>query len=150
MNFPANDRSMVLYTLKDDDHQVGEELYVSLYKRYLALEDVTEYTFANTYFDSFEHWTLLSETEWMKPHVARWRKELELQLKARAMEQLKEIAKDKGNKNSFEAIKILMNAGWKDKRNAGRPDKKEVDKQIKQIAEEESALNNDYLRIVDK
>lgn len=149
MNFPANDRSMVLYTLKDEDHQVGDEVYVSLYKRYLALEDVTEYTFANTYFDSHEHWTMVAETEWMKPLVSRWRKELELKLKARAMEQLKLISEDEGHKNRFEAIKILLASGWKEKKTgAGRPDKDSIDKKAKEIAQEEANLQQDYLRIV--
>lgn len=139
---------MVLYTLKDADHQVGDEVYLSLYKRYLALEDVTEYVFANLYFDSHEHWVLVSETEWMRPHVTRWRIELELQLKSKAMELLKEIAQDTGHKNRFEAIKILMTSGWKDKPKAGRPDKDSIRKEAKQIAEEEAALSDDYKRIM--
>ncbi len=144
----VNDKSSILYTLKDNDHTIGEDTFVSLYKRYLSMEDLTEFHFANTYFDSYEHFKLLCACEWFKDHIARWREELRLKLRAKVLERVSEIARDRTSKNSFEANKLLLAELTPKKSNSrGRPSKSEVAQAVKEIAKEDSALSDDHKRI---
>jgi hypothetical protein len=144
----ANDRDTVLYTLKDEDHTVEDKVYVSLYKRYLDLEDLTEFTFANTYFDSYEHFRILCQAEWFLDHVQRWRRELQLKLKGRAYEALKARMYDTTDKNSFEATKMLISLLTpQEKSRRGRPDKEEIAKAVKDIAKEDQTLAEDHRRV---
>lgn len=144
----VNDRSSVLYTLKDQDHTVEGKTYISLYKRYLELEDVTEFNFANQYLDSYEHFRLLCDTEWFKDHIARWRTELQLKLRSRVLERIREIASDSTSKNSFEANKLLLSELTpKSKPTRGRPGKSEIAQAVKEIAREDMSLADDHKRI---
>jgi hypothetical protein len=121
---------------------------VSLYQKYLDLEDLTEFRFANQYFDSYEHFKILCESEWFKDHITRWREELRLKLRARVLDRITEIALDGTSKNSFEANKLLLSElANKTPSGRGRPNKTEVAKAVKEIAKEEYALNDDHKRI---
>lgn len=149
----VNDRSMTIYTLKDDDHLAQDgETYLSLYARYLDLADPTEFIFANTYFASYEHWRMICETEWFKAHVERYRRELELKLKSKYLVQVQRVAEDPQHKNSFEALKYLLSTGWKekakDKPTRGRPSKNEIAQHVHEIAKEDRSLKEDWTRIV--
>ena len=55
---------------------------------------------------------------------------------------------DTTDKNSFEATKILISLlDPPDRTKRGRPDKKEIAKAVKEIAQEESSLADDHKRI---
>lgn len=138
------DKTGVVYTLKDRDH----EGYTSLYRLYMEHDDPTEYTFAVSCLDSWEHWEILCNCTWFKPYVARWRRELEVRARARALNAIKEAAKA-DSKDSFQANKFLLNGGWKnDKRKgAGRPSKEEVQNAAKALAEERRDLDDDLARV---
>lgn len=145
-----NDKATVVYTLKDEDYTVDGVTYISLYKRYLDMEDLTEFDFASKYFDSYEHFRILCQAEWFFEHVTRWRNELRLKLKAQALNRLKGVAVESANKNYFEANKLLLNhlsEGDKDKPKRGRPSKAEVAQAVKEIAKEDMALADDHKRI---
>src|SRR3990167_1337022 len=73
------DKSSVIYTLKDQDH----EGFPSLYRLYIEMEDILEYEFANKYLDNWSHWEWLTQAGWFKPYVLRWRKELELKIRSK-------------------------------------------------------------------
>lgn len=143
-----NDRDCVLYTLKDQDHEWEGNTYISLYKRYLELEDITEFQFANEYFDSYEHFRLLCQLEWFLDHVTRWRRELRLKLKNRLYDALKARAASSTDKNAFEAIKLLLTEVDPPQRSGrGRPAKEEINKAVKEIAREEQSLADDHKRV---
>ena len=120
---PLNKDSF-LYTLKDKDTKG----YPSLYRLYMEKEDLTEWEFANEYLDGFEHWEMLCACNWFKPYVERWRRELELKLRARALSAIRDEATSE-SKNSYYANKFLLEGGWKEKsstsndRGRGRPKK---------------------------
>ena len=141
------DKSSVLYTLKDQEHQG----YPSLYKLYMDLDDLTEYEFANTYLDGWEHWTMLTNCTWFKPYIERWRLELELRTKAQALKALKKEAKGLG-KNAYSANKILLEGGWKEKSGTsntrGRPSKAEIEKAAKVEVEQKLKVNKDFERVL--
>lgn len=146
------DKASVSYTLKDWDHVVGDEVYPSLYKLYLESEDLTEYTFANTHLDGWEHWEMLTACNWFKPYVSRWRKELSLLIKARSLSRLKAEAAS-SSKNAFLANKYLIEKGWVEtdepKSGRGRPSKDEVKAAAHEIAIVERRLDEDYERLKD-
>lgn len=145
-----NDKSTVIYTLKDSDYTVDGVTYLSLYQRYLDMEDLTEFDFASTFFDSYEHFRILCQAEWFFEHVTRWRNELKLKLKAKALHRLKAVSSDTQNKNYFEANKLILShlsEGDKDKPKRGRPNKEELAKAVKEVAKEDATLADDHKRI---
>lgn len=118
-----HDTSVVLFTLKDHDHRG----YLSLYRLYIEMEDLTEYEFANKYLDGWKHWELLSGADWFQPFILRWRKELELKIKARALRAVMEESAS-GGKNAYLANKYLIEKGWVERPTGkrGRPSNKEI------------------------
>lgn len=137
------------YTLKDYDYKG----FPSLYRLYMETNDLTEWEFATTFLEGWEHWEILCECPWFKPYVARWRKELYLRETSQALRRIKNDAADPESKNHFQANKILMDKTWEEKipeskrRSAGRPTKEEVQGALKEAREEEERLQRDYERI---
>lgn len=121
-----------VYTLDDKDK--GQ--YLSMYRLYMEEADLTEYDFATKYLDSWEQWTRLISTAWFKPHIERWRTELELKLKAEALRRIIKEAVE-GGKNSYNANKFIIDKGWIAKETEasrrGRPSKSDI---ARQAAEE--------------
>ena len=146
-SYTANDKSMVQYSYRDTDHPE----YPSLYKLYMDFEDPTEYQFAETYLLDYNHWLDLCQCTWFQPIVERWRQNLELKIKEKTLKSIIQIAEDPDSKNQFEALKILLNAGWKDKSlkspKRGRPSSEEVKGRLKEIAQEELSLAEEYKRV---
>lgn len=105
------DKSTVLYTLKDRDH----EGFPSLYRLFLEMDDPTEYEFANKYLDGWEHWQMLCGCKWFAPFVERWREELKLREAARIIPKIRDEAAA-GNRNALQALKYLLERGWEDKK----------------------------------
>lgn len=143
------DKSSVSYTLKDWDHTVDGIVYPSLYRLYLEAEDLTEYDFANAHLDGWEHWEMLCACTWFKPYVARWRKELMLKLKARALNRLKAEAAS-SSKNAFLANKFLIEKGFVEsegKSTKGRPSTDQIKSAAQEIAAEERRVAEDAERL---
>lgn len=140
-----SDKSSVLFTLKDEDH-LG---FPSLYRLYMEEEDLTEYNFATKYFSGWEHWKMLCECDWFKPYVERWREEVYLKIAARALIQIKGLAKT-GGRDAFQAQRYLIDKGWlpkEDKNKRGRPSNEEIDKAAKEIASDINKVDADLARI---
>lgn len=133
------DKSSVLYTLKDYDHKG----YSSLYRLYMEEKDPFEYRFANKYFENYDHWELLCECNWFQPFLLRWRKELELYFRS---EQLRKIVADSKSSSgtAISSAKYVLEKGWlkaEEARNQrGRPTKAE----IKEQADKMLRLNADF------
>lgn len=138
------DKSSVVYTLKDHDH----EGFRSLYRLYMETNDPTEWRFATEFLDGWEHWELLCKTTWFQPYVSRWRKELELRLRSQALSRIMSESKT-ASKESFAANKYLLEKGWepKDSGRRGRPSKDEVSKAAREIASTNSRLEEDFERL---
>lgn len=143
------DSDSIKYTLKDVDHNG----YPSLYRLYMEMEDTTEWEFAQTYLEDYQHWMRLCEAQWFKPHVTRWRHELQAKLRARALRAIKSVA-NADDKDSYAANKYLLDKGYatpeppKSKR--GRPSKDQVDQEIKKIVSEEKQVKYDYERLMQE
>jgi hypothetical protein len=124
------DKTWVLYTLKDREH----EGFPSLYLAYMAMEDLTEYEFANKYLEGWEHWVMLTNCAWFKPYVERWRKELDLKIKARYLKGIKQEAAS-GSRNALGAMKYLLERGWEPKEKHPKISKEDVLKEEKKLEE---------------
>lgn len=139
------DKSSVLYTMKDEDH-LG---FPSLYKLYMEMADPTEYRFATAYLDGWEHWEILTQCSWFKETVDRWRRELEVSLKSKALARVITISQTAG-KESFAANRYLLDGPWKpagaSKR--GRPSKEAIIKEATSIVAEANETAQDYKRLL--
>lgn len=132
-----------LYTLKDDDHTYNGIKYPSLKKRFLELEDTTEYEFANMYLAGWQHWQKICANKVILEHISEWREELELKLRARAVKQMVELA----NSGSYQASKWLADRGW-DVRGAGRPTKLEKESHAASAKKVNDEYGNDIKRLL--
>lgn len=140
------DKSSVVYTLKDRDH----EGYPSLYRLYMEHDDPTEYTFAIACLDGWDHWITLCRCTWFKPYISRWRTELEVRAKAKALVAIKALANNPTAKESYQANKFLISGGWKDRtqgKGAGRPSKEDVRKEAQRMAQDHKDIDDDFERI---
>lgn len=137
-----------VYTLKDyDEHNLP-----SLYKLYMELEDETEYVFATTYLDGYEHWEILCNCTWFQPYIQRWRKELTLKLTAKRLKILINDSMDETSKSKTSSTKYLIEQGWlaKGDLKRGRPSKDEVRNELDKQVKEEKAVQEDLARIQEK
>lgn len=140
-----SDRPDVLYTLKLEDH----EGYPSLHRLYIEMEDSSEYIFAQTYFDNYSHWKKLCACQWFKPYLDDMREELDLKLRARALNNLRDIAEDKANKSNYLANKFIIDNGLAPKRdNRGRPSKEKIKQEADKLFKNSEEVDEDYNRIL--
>lgn len=136
------------YTLKDEDRVVDGRTYPSLKRLYLEMEDVTEYEFATVYLYNYDHWKELCGEKWFKEHLYKWRDELEMKLKAKALQTINQIAQS-GGKESLAASKFLYKEVWADreKDTPGRPTKKRIAEEAKNIVKESLKEVDDLKRL---
>ena len=140
-----HDKVHVIYTLKDRTHRD----LPSLYQLYMGCEDLTEYQFANKHLDGWEHWKILCECDWFKPYLVRWREELELLIKGRALRHIQEEAAA-GTRSSAGLNKWLVEGGWKDKNHKVRPTKQAITQAAKEEAQKTLQIAEDYDMIIEK
>lgn len=136
-----------VYTLKDQDTDVP-----SLKRLYLEEADLTEYTFATKYLGGWDHWQVLLASDFVRPHVDKWRTELELKLKAEALKRMIDEAVADG-RNAFAANKFLVSNGWVDKKaepqRRGRPSKADVKAEALRIAQQTDSVDEDFERLMN-
>lgn len=125
-----------VFTLKEADFKG----YPSIRRMYLEISDPTEHFFAKTVLGSWDHWQRLLTLSWFKPHIKSWREELELQLKAMGIQELKNNASLKND-----AAKYFANEGWKSQR--GRPSKEELERRLEDELSEKSEMDDDASRL---
>ena len=145
------ERPDVLYTLKQEDTadiQDSSKVYLSIHRLYVEMEDASEYEFAKKYFDNWTHWKKLIECNWFKPYLAEMREELDVKLKARALNSLRKVATDKLNKNHYMANKFIIDHGLGVKSdNRGRPSKEKIKAEADKMFSAKTEIDEDYARI---
>ena len=144
------DKSTVLYTLKEEDH-MG---YPSLKRLYLETGDPTEYRFATSYLDSWDHWLELCKCSWFQDHLNLWRQELEVKIKGAALYRIIEESENDLSKSRFAANKFLLEGGWKPKdegtkNRRGRPSKQEIREAAAEMAQDKDLLDQAFERVVN-
>ena len=136
-----------IYTLKDEDHTFNGKEYLSLYRLYMEEDDPTEYIFAKKHMDSWQHWEALCRSPWFKDYLTRWRHELELRLKAEALQRIKAESKS-GSKNAFAANRFILEKGYAKESTRGRPSKDEISRRATELAQDEGYLEEDFSRVI--
>ena len=138
-----------IYTLKKDDHTWNEKTYKSLYRLYMAHDDPTEYTFALSCLDGWEHWQALCNCLWFKPYHEAWQKELQTRLMSTALSAIRSEGQTNASKNAFAANKYLLERGWMTKEDLkrGRPSKQAVREQAEELFLAEKETLSDLERI---
>lgn len=134
------DKSEVLFTLKEEDH----EGFVSLYRLYMEMADLGEHRFAQKHLGGWSHWIEIANASWFKSYIDSWREELTAKIRTEAIVGLQEEART--GKARFQALKFLAEKGWETKPKVasarpGRPS----DERIKQEAENLNRLRRDIL-----
>lgn len=132
-----------IFTLKDYDHEYNGKMYYSLKKLFLEESDPTEYAFANKYLASWDHWQKICNNKVLATHVDKWRLELELKLRSEGIQHILKSARKKGN---WLAAKFLAEKGW-ETRQAGRPSKEEIEKNIAIESQIQNEFSDDIARL---
>lgn len=157
----ANPNAMedALYTLRPNDYHSSTtgKTYPSLYRAYLEMEDVTEFEFAEKYFESYEHFERLLDSKFFKEFIEKCRRHLELKLKARALRNIQILAEDDQCKDHMQANKYLIDKGYDStKEDKGTKKTKLTQKQIKEAQkielenmDDQSRIEQDYERILN-
>lgn len=122
--------------------------FPSLRQLFLEAADPTEYKFAVSALDGWDHWADLVECTWFKPYVRKWRAELELKFKSAALARI--ITESKASsKNSFMANRYLVERAWEPKGDsrAGRPTKAAIREAAHEQASDAHRINQDFERL---
>ena len=147
----SGDKANVLYTLKDTDITIGDSCFPSLYKLYMEMEDITEFEFAERYFENWEHWMLLCSLSWFSFRAERFRHDLELKLKLQALSHIIAVSRS-STRDAYGASKYILEKGYEKKKanNVGRPSTEQIHKQAKILVNENSLIDADFDRILNK
>lgn len=106
-----DDKTHVIWTLKEFDHEQGYPSFHQLYMSYCE-DDPTEYTLATEVFGSWPAWEVISNQKAVKAYIDEYRKEVIVRIKSNA---IKAIALEaKSGKASYQANKLLLDKGWLD------------------------------------
>lgn len=137
------DKTGVMYTLKDEDH----EGYPSLYRLYMEEGDPTEWRFANKYLAGWAHWEKLCECVWFKDYLDRWRRELELKYKSESLARIITLSKTT-SKEQFIANRYIIEKGWNSKESTkGRPSKQQIREAANDYLSHNSQVMDDFKRL---
>ncbi len=138
-----------VYTLKTNDLTVNGKTYRSLHKLYVEAEDVTEYNFANEHLGGWSHWKDLIDTTFFEPYLIAMRDELNIKLKARAIQNVIAVSQDPSARGHLEANKFLIKEGlMEDRPTRGRPRKVVDAKQhLTDIKNEQNRIKEDLKRM---
>lgn len=135
-----------LYTLQASD----TSSCVSLKQKYLELGDFTEYTFATMYLGGWDHWLMIGDSFRLKPHIAKWRAELEMLVKSRAVAKIKDLSEGEGPSALAAAKWLTENAGKRGEgtpSKRGRPSKEEIAGNLRASTRDKDQLDEDAARI---
>lgn len=141
-------KDYAIYVLSDKDREVDGVVYLSLYRLYIEMSDITEYNFANRYFESYQHWLAITSEDWFKPYIQRWRQELELKIKAEALKEIIAQSASDDPRKRLEASKYIFEKVFNDA-TKGRPTKKQIKEEAVRKAQEESIITEDWKRLVN-
>lgn len=139
-----HDSYPAFFTLKPYDHD-GQP---SLYKKYMAIADPTEYQVAIQLFGSWAHWQQLTSTKWFMEYLHDWREELKIKLDSeRFHEMVKNVADPKTTVAATKWLADRYGTGETAASKRGRPSKEEIANNVKRLTREQHDLDGDAKRI---
>lgn len=104
---------------------------------FVESNDPTGYKFSTECLGGYNHWKALKNSG-VAEHIEEWEEELEIKLRSTSVLNMLKLAEgDKG----YQANKFLIDGGWKQK-TAGRPSKKDINKNLQVKTKAYSEFNN--------
>ncbi len=119
-----------------------------MYKKYMEIQDPTEYQVAIQLFGSWDHWQALQKGKWFREHLVGWREELKIKLESQRYHEMVKNLDDP--RNTAQATKWLADRyGLAPKKLAkrGRPSKEEVASNLRRITQATDETDEDAKRI---
>ncbi len=140
-----NEKYPAPFTLKDYDHKGA----LSMYRKYMEMADPTEYSTAIALLGGWRHWQLLTQCDWFKPHIKRWRDELRVKFENDRYLEMKDVAEScKGTTQGISATKWLADRySSPNKPKRGRPSAAEKKTALQEETEEEKLIAEEAERI---
>lgn len=146
----ANDKSNAVFTLKDRDYINQDGVYLfSLPRLYLEIGDMTEYEFAQQVFGSWKAWKLFRQMPILRETLEDLQEELEIRERSKAIRTVQELSESDKAQTAMSAAKYIAEKGW-EQRGAGRPTKKEVERERRIAAGIDKEFDEDFKRINEK
>jgi len=134
------------FTLRDYDY----EDHISMKRKYLEINDPTEYRVAQKLLGSWKHWQRLQEAPWFRKHLAQWREELAISLESRELDRMIEFSK-KDDPTGYQATKTLLERWDKHLKprieTRGRPSKEEIEGNLHDALEDRNMLQEEAERL---
>lgn len=123
---------------------------VSVRTVYLTLADPTEYKVAMELLGSFQHWEVLKNTSWFKPHLESMRAELQAKILSEHTDSYLKLAKT----GDPSALKWAVNKGFikpevdaTPKKKRGRPSEEELAGAVNDLARRDKDLQEEAERL---
>lgn len=139
-----HDKYPAPFTLKEYDHRGS----LSMYRKYMEIGDPTEYSMAIALLGSWRHWKMLTASQWFKPFITQWRKELKTKFESDRYREMVEVAKTQGGTpQGIQATKWLAERYSEPQTKRGRPSKSEKAQALKEEKEEEALLREEAERL---
>lgn len=121
---------------------------ISCEKTFIEVADPTGLRWAKKYLGGYEHLQMLLRSVWFKEAFEAWKHELSLKSEMDALEIIREIAVDQGNKARFQAAKFIIDYNRKKPASKrGRPSDEEVTGELKKEVEARKSILSDAERI---
>ena len=133
-----NTETFAPYTLAPFDKPYKGKNVISLHKRYVDMEDVGEFDFAEKYFYNYHHWLKVKASGFFKPYYAAMVEELNAKLRSKAIKAMREQMAE--GAASQATLKYLADKDY-DKAPVGKPKRKKPTKK------EGNVLEADFARI---
>ena len=121
---------LAMYTWAGEDKEYNGQVFPSLKKLYLEEGDPEEYLFASKYCYDWPHWQRICKNSILSKHIAEWREELVINLRAEGVATLIDLAI---NDKSYQAAKWLADEGFI-KKTRGRPSEAEIKGELQRQA----------------
>ena len=132
------------FTLKKQDKNGA----ISLYRKYMAIGDPTEYQVAIQLLGSWDHWQALTRSKWFRIHLTGWRKELKTRMESdRYYEMVDNLGDPKARVQATKWLADRYGGSSDQVSKRGRPSKEEKAMHLRRIAEEADDINDDAKRI---
>lgn len=126
------------YTLCTYDRTYKGQLLQSLHARYVEMEDIGEFEFANKYFESYHHWLKLKAANFFKDYYAAMVEELNAKMRSKSLKAMQSQVNE--GTASQATLKYLADKDY-DKAAVGKP------KRVKPAKKEGNVVAADFARI---
>lgn len=108
-----------IYSLQPWDKKSGGKFYPSIHKLYVEMGDVSEWHFANAYFDGYQHWLLIKSRPFFKEYYAKMVEELNAKISSNSIQNM--LKQMEEGTASQATLKYLADKDYVKKAPVGKP-----------------------------